>query len=269
MADIPRPREAAHPTPFIYLKVAVTLAALTGVEVGVFYIDALEPAFLAIFLILSVVKFVLVVLFYMHLKFDARLFSGVFVGGLLLALAVAVMILSLFQVLSAVASAPEGLVVAGEGPPPPVQPPVPVTIEATPTPGIGPTAIPQVGASPTAEAEVTSTVGAGASGKEIFLSAPPSVGAQALWCSQCHTIEGIPEAIGILGPELTNIGTDAGARKPGMSAGDYIRESIRTPEAFVATGVERVIAGLMTTAITEGLTDDQVEALVTFLLEQK
>ena len=55
---------------------------------------------------LSAAKFALVVLFYMHLKFDSRLFSGVFVGGLLLAVAVAVTLMSLFQVLSSKANAP-------------------------------------------------------------------------------------------------------------------------------------------------------------------
>ncbi len=94
----------AHPTPATYVKVALTLAVLTGAEVLVFYIDALKPAFLAIFLILSIAKFALVILFYMHLKFDHRLFSTVFIGGLMLALAVTVALLAMFQVLSAKAN---------------------------------------------------------------------------------------------------------------------------------------------------------------------
>ena len=101
-----QPRQGAHPTPWTYFKVAFTLAALTGLEVGVFYLDALEPMFLPIFLILSVAKFALVVLFYMHLKFDSRLFSTLFVGGLLLAIAVGVTLMALFQVLSAKATNP-------------------------------------------------------------------------------------------------------------------------------------------------------------------
>ena len=101
MAERLHTRHVAHPTPLTYLKVALTLAALTGVEVGVFYIEALEPAFLVIFILLSVVKFALVVMFYMHLKFDSRLFSGLFVGGLLLAVMVALALMALFQVLSA------------------------------------------------------------------------------------------------------------------------------------------------------------------------
>jgi hypothetical protein len=76
-------------------------------------------------------------------------------------------------------------------------------------------------------------------------------------------------AAGLIGPDLTHIATDAANRKPGMSARDYIRESIRDPEVFVPTGVDRATAGLMTNSITQGLTDDQVDALVAFLLERE
>ncbi len=86
-------------------------------------------------------------------------------------------------------------------------------------------------------------------------------------CSACHTIEGV--TTGLVGPDLTHIGTDAGTRKPGVSAEDYIRESIREPEVFVAEGVERATAGLMLSALTANLTDGQVDALVEFLLKQK
>ncbi len=74
---------------------------------------------------------------------------------------------------------------------------------------------------------------------------------------------------GLVGPDLTHIGTDAATRKPGVSAEAYIRESIREPDAFVAEGVARAIPGLMTSALTANLTDQQVEALVQFLLAQK
>ena len=102
--ESPQPRQGGHPTPATYIRVALALALLTGVEVGVFYIEALEPGFLPIFIILSIAKFVLVIMFYMHLKFDHRLFSTLFVGGLLLAVAVAITLMALFQVLSAKAN---------------------------------------------------------------------------------------------------------------------------------------------------------------------
>jgi hypothetical protein len=53
-----------------------------------------------------------------------------------------------------------------------------------------------------------------------------------------------------------------------MSAEDYIRESIKDPEAFICEE-ERCTAGLMTSAITEKLTDEQVDDLVAFLLTVK
>ena len=267
MADIPRQRQVAHPTPLTYLKVAATLGVLTAVEVAVFYIDVLEPAFLAIFLILSVAKFVLVVMFYMHLKFDNRLFSGVFVGGLLLAVAVVVVLMSLFQVLSALANPSEPEDVGGETL---VVDPTPTPVPAaTPTPQLTPT--PKPTPSPGATA-IPTTIPPGpddelvAKGREIYLVPPPNVGPQALWCSICHKIESVPESIGGIGPELTHIGTIVADRKPGMSAEEYIRESIREPEAFITPDF---LPGLMTTAITQGLTDEQVDALVAFLLVQK
>ncbi len=86
-------------------------------------------------------------------------------------------------------------------------------------------------------------------------------------CAACHTIEGL--TLGPIGPDLTHIGTDAGTRKPGVSAEDYIIESIREPEAFVPEDVVRATPGLMTSALTDNLTDGQVDALVEFLLKQK
>ena len=68
---------------------------------------------------------------------------------------------------------------------------------------------------------------------------------------------------------MSHIGTDAANRQPGVSAEDYLVQSIREPEAFIAEGVERNTPGLMLTAITAGLSDADVEALVAFLLEQK
>ncbi|MBI2872838.1 MAG: cytochrome C oxidase subunit IV family protein [Chloroflexi bacterium] len=93
-----KPRERAHPTPLTYVKVGTTLAVVTVVEVGVFYLHAMRPVIIPVFIVLSAVKFVLVAMFYMHLKFDSRLFSGLFVGGLMLATAIILALLALFAV---------------------------------------------------------------------------------------------------------------------------------------------------------------------------
>ncbi len=90
-------REKAHPTPLTYVKVASLLAAITAVEVGLFYVEALKDVIKPIFLILSAGKFAIVAMFYMHLKFDSRLFSGLFLGGVLLALALGVALMALFR----------------------------------------------------------------------------------------------------------------------------------------------------------------------------
>ena len=76
--------ESAHPTPFKYIQVAIILTLVTMLEVGIYYVDALEDAFVAIFISLSALKFLVVAMFYMHLKFDSRLFSGLFIFGLVL-----------------------------------------------------------------------------------------------------------------------------------------------------------------------------------------
>jgi len=106
-------------------------------------------------------------------------------------------------------------------------------------------------------------------GRQLFLAPPPNAGTQTLWCQQCHSIEGIPGANGRVGPELTHLGILAAGRKSGMSAPEYLRESLVNPEAYVPPGVERAIPGLMTPSITEGLTTEQIDALVAFLLTLK
>ena len=71
-----------------YVKVALALAVITALEVYASYADWLGRAFIPLLLFLMVVKFVSVVLYFMHLKFDSRLFSIMFYVGLVLAIGV-------------------------------------------------------------------------------------------------------------------------------------------------------------------------------------
>jgi cytochrome c oxidase subunit IV len=82
-----RVTEHGHPTSRTYIIVAVILAIITSVEVALFYIEL--PRTLLIFLLLafSAAKFVLVAAMFMHLRFDAPLFTYFFGGGLILAAA--------------------------------------------------------------------------------------------------------------------------------------------------------------------------------------
>jgi cytochrome c oxidase subunit 4 len=86
----------AHPGPRQYITIAAALTLITVVEVGVYYIDALRPVLPPILIALSAVKFALVVMFYMHLKFDHPIFTGMFLFGLATAMFTFVGFLALF-----------------------------------------------------------------------------------------------------------------------------------------------------------------------------
>ena len=95
---------SGHPTPATYAKIASILAVITAIEFGIFYVPDYAPGLKSVivpaFILLSAVKFALVGMFYMHLKFDSRLFSGFFVGGLLLATTVIIALMALFAIVS-------------------------------------------------------------------------------------------------------------------------------------------------------------------------
>src|SRR5262245_23475848 len=83
-----------HPEPYQYLIIGIILAGITAFEVMLYYIE-LNFEFLVVTLIaLSALKFLIVVGFFMHLRFDARLFSVLFFGGLALAIAVFAVVLA-------------------------------------------------------------------------------------------------------------------------------------------------------------------------------
>ncbi|PYO74589.1 MAG: cytochrome C oxidase subunit IV [Gemmatimonadetes bacterium] len=88
--------EQAHATTATYLRIAAILVMITLIEVGVFYVPTFQALLVPILLVLSAVKFTLVVMFYMHLKFDNRFFAFLFGGPLLLGVAVVVSLLFIF-----------------------------------------------------------------------------------------------------------------------------------------------------------------------------
>jgi cytochrome c oxidase subunit 4 len=88
--------EHAHPGGKEYVAIATILTVLTAVEVAIFYIPSMRPMMVPSLLTLSALKFALVAMFYMHLKFDARLFSWLFVVPMILAAAVILALMKLF-----------------------------------------------------------------------------------------------------------------------------------------------------------------------------
>ena len=97
MAEESHQAVGGHPTPLTYFKVAITLTVITAAEVAIFYVEDLGKGIIPVLVILSATKFALVAMFYMHLRYEARLFSGLFVGGLALAFAVGLALLGLFR----------------------------------------------------------------------------------------------------------------------------------------------------------------------------
>lgn len=91
--------EHGHPPVGTYLMIALILTVITALEVAIFYIDALSGVILPLLLTLSTGKFVLVVMFYMHLKTDSRVFTSVFMAPMALALFLVISLVILFNVL--------------------------------------------------------------------------------------------------------------------------------------------------------------------------
>jgi cytochrome c oxidase subunit IV len=90
--------EHAHPTAWTYIKVGIILTLITVVEVWAYYIPEFvaSRAFVPALLIMSAAKFVIVVAFYMHLKYEHKLFRALFTGPLLIAFVTIVALLILF-----------------------------------------------------------------------------------------------------------------------------------------------------------------------------
>ena len=87
-----------HPTWTQYKWVALILTVITIFEVWAYYIPAFvaSPLFVPSLLIMSAVKFAIVVLFYMHLRYDHKLFKALFTGPLIIAMCTLIALLFLF-----------------------------------------------------------------------------------------------------------------------------------------------------------------------------
>lgn len=94
--------EHEHPTWKQYKWVALILTVITVAEVWVYYIPSFVESrlFVPALLIMSAVKFAIVVAFYMHLKYDHKLFRALFIGPLAIAILTLIVLMFLFGHLS-------------------------------------------------------------------------------------------------------------------------------------------------------------------------
>jgi len=92
--------QVRHPGAATYLIIAAFLVVLTAMEITVFYVHALRPVLVPVLIVLAAAKFALVAMFYMHLKYDGWLLTGVFVFPMMIATVLLVSLLMLFAYLS-------------------------------------------------------------------------------------------------------------------------------------------------------------------------
>lgn len=85
--------ERPHPSERSYVKVALVLGVITAMEIALSYLDLDKWALIPSLIVLSVVKFLLVVQWFMHLKFDNPTLRKPFVGGIAIALTVYTVVL--------------------------------------------------------------------------------------------------------------------------------------------------------------------------------
>lgn len=101
---------------------------------------------------------------------------------------------------------------------------------------------------------------AAAAGEKLFNQTV--IGAQA-GCVTCHSLDA---GVVIVGPSIDGIGSRAGSTVSGMSAEEYLEESILDPDAYLIEGFP---AGTMPQVWQDELTSDQVNQLVTYMLTLK
>jgi cytochrome c oxidase subunit 4 len=217
------PEEKPLPRVSTYLLVGLILTVVTAIEVWAFYWPIPAWVIVTSLIILSLMKFWLVVAFFMHLRYDHKMFTSLFTLGLVLAIGVVLGLITLFDNFDI-------------GNPPPVDAATPPPPTKTVPPPDTPTPPPS---------ELTD-------GAAIFVQRG---------CGGCHVIEGLPGAVGVTGPEMTGIGSRAGTRVAGLSAEDYIRQSVEEPEAFVLEGYDNVMQPLRGM-----MTDEEFDILVEYLL---
>jgi len=105
---------------------------------------------------------------------------------------------------------------------------------------------------PSPTPDPTELAEAGARGQQVFLT---------VGCATCHSLAGLSQAS--LAPDLSHIGGTAESRRPGLSAEQYLRESVLIPNAYFVPGYEPDRVSQRCGGI---LSQQQLDELVAFLL---
>ena len=259
-----------HPTFMQYVFIAILLFAITIVEFVIIMDfpgprekvigEALgEPSTTILLFLLSGIKFAIVILFYMHLKFDNKFFFWVFIAGMALAVAVGLALIGLFTAIQ-----PEGGGnVRAEG----VVAPCAFdhslgahgeNVCPTPTPQPSPTPAPTLEALAITAPVVVVSGDGGADG-----GTPTAARGEQLvidyGCVACHSTDGTV----LVGPSWQGIYGSSEPLEGGESAtvdDDYIRESIREPSLKLVEGFGDLMPLL---EVSDGEIDSIIEYIKT------
>ena len=262
-----------HPSLIQYVIIAILLFAITIVEFIIIMdfpgesekviSDALgQPSTTILLFVLSGIKFAIVILFYMHLKFDNKFFFWTFVAGMTLAVMVGLSLIGLFTAIKG------GEVRASDAPY------VPCVFDHSvgehggnvcPTPVPQPTSTPH----PVVPAiAYTAPVAAAASAARADVSGPPNadIGADlvlAYGCLACHSTDGSD----LVGPTWQGLYGTQESIDDGTSVtvdDDYIKESIQDPNARITAGFT---AGLMPPTL--GVKDEEIPHIIEYMQSLK
>jgi caa(3)-type oxidase subunit IV len=86
VSDTDHEEHADHPDSSQYIVIGIILAVFTAIEVAISFASVPPGIAIPALITLTVLKFILVVLWFMHLRFDSGWFRRLFVFGLIGAL---------------------------------------------------------------------------------------------------------------------------------------------------------------------------------------
>ncbi|HZD79087.1 MAG TPA: cytochrome C oxidase subunit IV family protein [Actinomycetota bacterium] len=89
-----------HPSPKEYIRIALILGVVTAGEVTVYYVESVRSMLIPLLFLFAAVKFSLVVLWFMHLRFDSRTYARFFMMGLAGAVTLFIIVLLTFSAFS-------------------------------------------------------------------------------------------------------------------------------------------------------------------------
>ena len=257
-----------HPTLIQYVIIAILLFAITIVEFIIIMdfpgeqekviSDALgQPSTTILLFVLSAIKFAIVILFYMHLKFDNKLFFWAFVAGMTLAVMVGLSLIGLFTAIKG------GEVRAADAPYTPCYFDHSIGEHGD---NVCPATEPQPTSTPhpvvPAIAYTAPVVAVAAATADI--SGPPNedIGADLVLsygCLACHSTDGSD----LVGPTWQGLYGTQESIDDGTSVtvdDEYIKESIQDPNAKITQGFT---AGLMPPTL--GVKDEEIPHIIEYI----